>query len=155
MPRILGVDFGLRRIGIALSDPTRSIAFPVEVYEPRGPEPDSRYYRELVRENEIDRIIVGLPLHSSGRESELASRARRFGEWLATVTDRPVVFFDERYSSVEAEQSLLAAGLSKKKRQARRDKLAAQIMLQGYLDAGSPDKEAAPVPLSDQDPNPS
>jgi putative holliday junction resolvase len=149
MTRILGVDFGTRRVGIALSDPGRTMAFPVEVYEPRGPEPDARYYRELVRENEIDRIIVGLPLHTSGRESDLASRARRFGDWLATVTDRPVVFFDERYSTVEAEQSLLAAGLSRKKRQARRDKLAAQIMLQGYLDAGSPDKEAAPAPLSD------
>jgi putative holliday junction resolvase len=151
MTRILGVDFGTRRVGIAVSDPGRTMAFPVEVYEPRGPEPDTRYYRELVRENEIERIIVGLPLHTSGRESELASRARRFGEWLSAVTERPVIYFDERYSTVEAEHSLLAAGLSRKKRQARRDKLAAQIMLQGYLDAGCPDKESTPAPLSDRE----
>ena len=71
------------------------------------------------------------------------------------VTACPVMFFDERYSSVEAEQTLLAAGLTKKKRKSRLDKLAAQITLQGYLDAGCPDKEVAPAPLSDQDGNPS
>ncbi len=155
MTRILGVDFGTRRIGIAISDPGRTMAFPVEVYEPRGPMPDARYYRELVRENEIERIVVGLPLHTSGRESEIATRARKFGEWLAATTGLPVFFFDERYSSVEAERALLGAGLTKKKRKARLDKLAAQIMLQGYLDAGCPVKEAAPAPLADQDDNPS
>jgi putative holliday junction resolvase len=153
MTRILGIDFGTRRIGIAVSDPGRTMAFPVEVHEPRGPEPDARYFRELVRENEIDCIVVGLPLHTSGRESEIASRARKFGQWLASVTGCPVIFFDERYSSVEAEQSLLAAGLTKKKRKSRLDKLAAQIMLQGYLDAGCPEKEIAPAPLSDHEGN--
>jgi putative holliday junction resolvase len=155
MARILGIDFGTRRVGIAVSDPGRSMAFPVEIHEPGGPEPDARYFRELVRENEIDRIVVGLPLHNSGREGEIASRARRFGEWLESVTACPVIFFDERYSSVQAEQTLLAAGLTRKKRKARLDKLAAQIMLQGYLDAGCPEKEIAPGPLSDQDGNPS
>jgi putative holliday junction resolvase len=155
MTRILGLDFGTRRVGIALSDPGRAMAFPVEVYQPRGTEFDARYFLELVRENKIERIVVGLPLHTSGRESELASLARSFGNWLATVTGRPVVYFDERYTSVEAEQSLIAAGLTRKKRKARRDKLAAQIMLQGYLDAGCPDNEAAHAPLSDQDGTPS
>jgi putative Holliday junction resolvase len=155
MTRILGVDFGTRRVGIAVSDPGRIMAFPVEVREPRGPEADARYYRELVRENEIERIVVGLPLHTSGREGELAVRTRKFGEWVASVTGRPVTYFDERFSTVEAEQSLLDAGLSRKKRKARRDKLAAQIMLQGFLDAGCPEKEAAPAPLSDQDETPS
>ena len=111
MTRILGLDFGTRRVGIAISDPGRTMAFPVEVYEPRGAEPDARHYRELARENEIERIVVGLPLHTSGREGELALRARKFGEWLASVTGCPVVYYDERYSTVEAEQSLLAAGL--------------------------------------------
>jgi putative holliday junction resolvase len=150
MTRILGLDFGMRRVGIAMSDPGRTMAFPVEVYEARGPELDAGFYRELVRENEIERIVVGLPLHTSGREGELALRARNFGQWLASVTGRPVVYHDERYSTFEAEQSLLDAGLSSKKRKARRDKLAAQIMLQSYLEAGCPEKEAAPAPLSDE-----
>jgi putative holliday junction resolvase len=136
-----------------VSDPGRTIAFPLEVYELRGPEPDARHYRELVLENEIERIVVGLPLHTSGREGELAARARGFGDWLARVTARPVVYFDERYTTVEAERSLIDAGLTRQKRKAIRDKLAAQIMLQSYLDAGCPEKEAAPAPLTDQEDN--
>ena len=66
------------------------------------------------------------------------------------MTERPVVYFDERYTTIEAERSLLDAGLTSKKRKAIRDKLAAQIMLQGYLEAGCPDVDAAPAPLADQ-----
>jgi putative holliday junction resolvase len=150
MARILGLDFGTRRVGAAISDPGRTMAFPLEVYELRGTEPDARHFRELVLENDVERIVVGLPLHTSGRESELAARARKFGGWLISITSCPVVYFDERYTTIEAERSLLGAGLTSKKRKALRDKLAAQIMLQGYLDAGCPEKEAAPVPLSDQ-----
>jgi putative Holliday junction resolvase len=126
------------------------MAFPLEVYELRGSEPDARHYRELVLENEVERIVVGLPLHTSGRESELAVRARKFGAWLAAVTELPVVYYDERYTTIEAERNMNAAGLTSKKRKALRDKLAAQIMLQCYLDAGCPEVEAAPSPLSDQ-----
>jgi len=151
MARILGFDFGTRRVGAAVSDPGRTMAFPLEVYELRGLEPDARHYRELVAENEVERIVVGLPLHTSGREGDLVLQARKFGDWLAGVTARPVVYFDERYTTVEAEQRLIGAGLSRQKRKALRDKLAAQIMLQGYLDAGCPEKEAAPAPLTDQE----
>jgi putative Holliday junction resolvase len=149
MARILGLDYGSRRVGAALSDPGRTIAFPAEVYELRGPEPDAHHYRELVRENEVERIIVGLPLHTTGREGRLASQARAFGDWLAEVTGRPIVFFDERYTTVEAERLLLSAGTTRKKRRVLRDKLAAQIMLQSYLDAGCPVIEAAATPLAD------
>jgi putative Holliday junction resolvase len=149
LARILGLDFGTRRVGAAISDPGRSIAFPLEVYELRAQDADSRHYRELALENDVERIVVGLPLHTSGRESELASRARKFGQWLASITAIPVVYFDERYTTVEAERNLLAAGLTSKKRKALRDKLAAQIMLQSYLDAGCPESVAPPGPLSD------
>jgi putative Holliday junction resolvase len=149
MGRILAIDFGTRRVGAALSDPARTIAFPLEVYEPRGREADARHYRELVEENEVERIVVGLPLHNSGREGQSASLSRAFGERLAAVTGRPVVFFDERYSTVEAEQRLIDTALSRQKRKALRDKLAAQIMLQAYLDAGCPETEAAAAPLAD------
>ena len=149
MARILGFDFGTRRVGAALSDPGRTMAFPLEVYELRGPEPDARHYRELVLENEVERIVVGLPLHTSGREGELAVRARQFGVWLAAVTARPVVYYDERYTTIEAERHLIDARLTSKKRKAMRDKLAAQIMLQSYLDAGCPEIEAPARPLDD------
>jgi putative Holliday junction resolvase len=151
MTRILGLDYGTRRVGAALSDPGRTIAFPLEVYALRGPEPDARHYQEVVRENEIERIVVGLPLHTSGREGRLAVLTRTFGDWLTTVTERPVVYFDERYTTVEAEQRLVEAGLKRRKRNALRDQLAAQILLQGYLDAGCPEAEAPPTPLADTD----
>jgi putative Holliday junction resolvase len=151
MTRILGLDFGTRRVGAAVSDPGRSIAFPVEVYTLRGPEADACHYRELVQDNEIERIVVGLPLHGSGREGQLARQARTFGDWLAAITARPVLYFDERYTTVEAEHRLIDAGLTRQKRKSLRDKLAAQIMLQSYLEAGCPETEAVPAPLSDPD----
>ena len=151
MTCILGLDFGTKRIGAALSDPGRSMAFPVEVYERRGPERDARHYRELVEENAVDRIVIGLPVHTSGREGDLAALARVFGAWLRAATGRPVIFFDERYTTVEAEQRLLGAGLKRQKRKALRDKLAAQILLQSYLDAGCPEIVPAPEPLYEPD----
>ncbi len=150
MPRILGIDYGTRRIGAALSDPGRTMAFPAEVYTPRGPEHDARHYRELVREHEVDRIVVGLPLHTTGREGQLAGMARTFGKWLAGVTGLPVYYFDERFTTIEAEQKLIDAGLTRQKRKALRDQLAAQIMLQTYLDAGCPETEAKAAPLADE-----
>ena len=151
MTCILGLDFGTRRIGAAVSDSGRTMAFPLELYERRGPDGDALHYRKLVTENDIERIVVGLPLHTSGREGELARSARTFGDWLARLTERPVFYFDERYTTVEAEHRLLDAGLTRQKRKALRDKLAAQIMLQNYLDAGCPEIEAAAAPLADRD----
>jgi putative Holliday junction resolvase len=88
-------------------------------------------------------------LHTSGREGQLAALTRQFGEWLAAVTGKPVVYFDERYTTVEAEHRLVDSGLKRQKRKALRDRIAAQIMLQGYLDAGCPETEAPPAPLAD------
>jgi putative Holliday junction resolvase len=152
MTRILGLDFGTRRVGAALSDPARSMAFPLEVYERTSPERDARHYRELVEQNNVGRIVVGLPLHTSGRAGELATLARAFGDWVAAGTGLPVVFFDERYTTSEAEQRLLEAGLKRRKRKTLRDKLAAQIMLQCYLDAGCPETEPEATSLDDPEP---
>ncbi len=149
MPRILGLDHGTKRVGAALSDPGRTIAFPAEVYALRGARLDAVHYRELVGENDVERIVIGLPLHTSGREGQSAALARTFGDWLVSVTGRPVIYHDERYSTVEAEQRLIDAGLKREKRKALRDQLAAQIMLQGYLDAGCPETEAPAAPLAD------
>jgi putative Holliday junction resolvase len=151
MTRILGLDFGTRRVGAALSDPGRTIAFPLEQYERRGVEPDARHYREVVQENDVERIVVGLPLHTSGREGTSAAQVRTFGDWLAGITGRRVLYYDERYTTVEAEYRLIDAGLTRQKRKALRDKLAAQIMLQSYLDAGCPETEAQAQPLADPD----
>jgi len=149
MTCILGLDFGTKRVGAALSDPGRKMAFPLEVYERCGPARDARHYRDLVEEKDVDRIVIGLPVHTSGREGELAALTRIFGNWLGAVTGRSVIFFDERYTTVEAEQRLMDAGLKRRKRKLMRDKLAAQIMLQSYIEAGCPEVLAEPAPLND------
>jgi putative Holliday junction resolvase len=151
MPRILGLDFGTKRIGAAVTDLDATMAFPLEQYQRQSEAQDARHYQELVRENDIDRIIVGLPVHTTGREGQLASAARSFGDWLKRHTERPVSYFDERFTSLEAEERLLAAGLTRQKRKAVRDKLAAQIMLQSYLEAGCPETERPAGPLADSD----
>jgi putative Holliday junction resolvase len=92
--------------------------------------------------------VVGLPVHTDGREGTKAAEARAFGAWLGEVTGLPVVFWDERFTTVEAESALWQAGLTHKKRKERRDRVAAQLMLQAYLDAGCPG-EQAPRALDD------
>jgi putative Holliday junction resolvase len=144
--RLLGVDYGQVRVGLAVSDPDRKFAFPLATYERQGPERDATHFRALVEQEDIGGLVVGLPVHLSGREGQKAGEARTFGTWLATATRLPVVFFDERFTTVLAEAALWDAGLTHKKRKARRDKVAAQILLQAYLDAGCP-PEVAPGPL--------
>ena len=133
--RIAGVDFGTVRIGIAISDPEGIIASPVETYTRRGPDQDAQRFRRLVDEERITLFVVGLPLHLDGRESGKSIEARQFGRWLAESTGVPVEFFDERFTSHEAEQYLLDAELTKKRRKKRIDMLAAQIMLSAYLES--------------------
>jgi putative Holliday junction resolvase len=153
MGRVLGLDFGRKRVGAALSDPGRSIATPLEVYAQRDPVQNARHYRGLVEEHDVDLLVVGLPLHTSGRMSELAEAARSWGDWLSNTTGRPVAYFDERYTSVEAERVLLDAGFTSQKRKNLRDMLAAQMTLQAFLDAGCPTTTAAPQPLGDSTPD--
>ncbi|MDG3004435.1 Holliday junction resolvase RuvX [Paludisphaera mucosa] len=155
MGRVLGIDFGLRRVGAAVSDPMRSIATPLEVYERRDPAQDARHYKKLTAEDEIERIVIGLPVHTTGREGESAARARAWGAWLAEVTGLPVVYYDERYTTVLAEDVLIEVGFSRQKRKGMRDMLAARILLQNYLDAGCPEAEAPMRSLTDEEGQPS
>jgi putative Holliday junction resolvase len=132
--RIAGIDFGTLRIGIAISDPAQTIASPLETYTRRGEAADRQWFARLVAEQQITRFVVGLPVHLDGRESRKSEEAREFGQWLAQATGVPVEYFDERFTTREAEIALSGAQLSKKKRKARLDKLAAQIMLAAYLE---------------------
>jgi putative Holliday junction resolvase len=149
MTRVLGLDFGTRRVGAAISDPRRSIASPLEVYERRDSAQDARHYQSLVREHDVARIVIGLPLHTGGREGASAALARSFGDWLAQTTGRPITYFDERYTTSEAEDRLIAVGMKRSRRKGLRDMLAAQILLQNFLDAGCPEREAPATPLAD------
>jgi putative Holliday junction resolvase len=133
--RLAGIDYGTVRIGIAVTDPERRLASPLENYKRRGEAADAEFFQRLVAEERIVRFIVGLPVHLDGRESQKSIEARQFGQWLGEVTGVPVEYFDERFTSAEAEQHLSAAKLTKKQRKARLDKLAAQILLTAYLES--------------------
>lgn len=133
--RIAGIDYGTVRIGIAISDPAGSFASPLENYTRRGEAADRARFRRLAEEEHLARFVVGLPVHLDGSESAKSVEARAFGLWLQEATGVEVEFFDERFTTHEAQVLLSGMQLSKKKRKARLDKLAAQIMLTAYLES--------------------
>lgn len=132
--RLLGLDYGTRRIGFAISTYEQNIASPIANYTLRSESLDARFLREVVSNYRPVGLVVGLPVHVNGEEGQAAYEARQFGAWAADVTGLPITFWDERYTSAVAEEYLLAAEMTRKQRKARLDKMAAQIMLQSYLD---------------------
>ncbi len=141
--RLLGVDFGTRRVGLAVCDPDRIIASPLVTYERKSPDADAAFFQTIAREERVVALIVGLPVHTDGREGVKAKEARDYGAWLSSTTGLPVRFWDERFSTAQAESALWQAGLTHQKRKDRRDRVAAQILLQSYIDAKCPDDEGA------------
>ena len=144
--RLLGIDHGKARLGLAVSDSERRIASPLANYTRRGLEQDGRYLKKVIEEEDISQVVIGLPVHLSGREGFQAQAARQFGRWLKELTGTPCIFWDERFSTREAESALWLAGLTHKRRKSRRDQVAAQVFLQVYLEAGCPG-EGAPGKL--------
>lgn len=133
--RLLGLDYGTKRIGFAISTFEQNIASPLENYNRRTQSEDARRLVEIVKEYLPVGLVVGLPVHMSGEEGQSAIEARAFGKWASETTGLPVCYWDERHTSTMAEAHLMAAELSKKKRKARTDMLAAVFMLQSFLDA--------------------
>ncbi|MGL4944535.1 MAG: Holliday junction resolvase RuvX [Thermoguttaceae bacterium] len=132
--RLLGVDYGTVRIGLAISDPDQIVSSPLAVYARRTLERDATFFVELVREERVSGIVVGIPVHLDDFEGEQAQVVRSFGEWLASVTGLPVDYQDERYTSVDAETILRGARLTHKRRKERRDKIAAHLILTAYME---------------------
>jgi len=143
--RLLGIDFGTKRLGIAISNQEQTISSPLENYTRLVPEVDAATIKELAEEYGAIGLVVGLPVHMSGDEGKQAERAREFGNWLSQTINLPVQFWDERFTSAIAESYLMQSELSQDQRKARLDKLSAQVMLQTFLDA--PDRNAPPAAL--------
>ena len=131
--RIMGIDYGKVRIGIALTDLLKTIASPYEDYKSVSLQKDVEYFVKLVKEKEVEKIVLGLPLNMDGSEGERAKRTRIFGEMLEKACSVPVVYQDERLSSVEAENYLLDGDVRRDKRKNLIDKVAATIILEDYL----------------------
>jgi putative Holliday junction resolvase len=136
--RLLGVDFGTVRVGLSVSDADRIISSPLATHTRNGDASDAAFFTKLVASEGLVGLVVGLPLHTGGEEGIKAKEARAFGAWLAGVTNLPVVFWDERYTTAAADGAMRDAGLNHRKRKDRRDRVAAQIILQAFLDAGCP-----------------
>ena len=140
--RLLGIDYGTRRLGFAVSTPDQTIASPLANYDRRNERLDAKTLAEIVEEYRVVGLVVGLPVHMSGDEGEKAREARAFGAWAAGVTGLPVSYWDERHTSLIAASYLMGTDMSRKKRKARLDMLAAQVLLQKFLDA--PDRDRPP-----------
>lgn len=133
--RVAGIDYGTVRVGVAVTDPRRSMASPVESYTRRDARQDAEHFRRLAAENSLVLFVVGLPIHLDGRESRKSEEARRFGQWLSEVTGVPVEFYDERFTTTEAQHVLSDAQMRGRRRRQRVDMLAAQIMLSAWLES--------------------
>lgn len=135
--RALGVDFGEKRIGMAVSDPTNTLATPLETLVRRaGKRPPIQKMAEIGRELDVGQVVVGLPVSLDGTEGEWCLEVREMGHKLADRLGVPVAFVDERMTSVRAERAVRSAGLSKTDREqkGRIDAAAAQLILQAWLD---------------------
>lgn len=138
MQRYLGVDYGERRVGLAVSDPDGIIATPLRVAEVKSDRDAVVAVCAATREVEAERIVVGDPINMDGSRGMMSKRVAAFVELLRAETEVPVVLWDERLSTGLVERAMLEADLSRQKRKRARDKLAAQVILQGYLDAQTP-----------------
>jgi putative Holliday junction resolvase len=138
--RILALDPGTKRIGVALSDELGWTAQPLETFERKSPEADAAHIKELVRRHDVREIVMGMPVHLSGRVGPAAQSAQRFLEMIQAAAGVPVVAWDERLTTKAAEQLLIDADVSRKKRKGAVDRVAAALLLKSYLEHLSSDK---------------
>lgn len=132
--RIIGLDVGMKTIGVAVSDPLRLTAQGVKTVRRKGLEADINAIESLVREYEADEIMIGLPLNMNGSSGSSVKMAKSFGQELEKKLPIRITYRDERYSTMAANRILLEGDISRKKRKAVIDKIAAAYVLQGYLD---------------------
>lgn len=133
--RVLGIDYGDRHIGLALSDLLRITAQPLESYELTGRESvDRRFFIDLVARHDVGEIVVGDPLRMDGSSGTRAEKTRAFAAWLGKAVAKPIVFLDERLTTKQALAVLKSEKLRGRKKKAREDQVAAVIILSTYLE---------------------
>ena len=132
---VAAIDFGRKRIGLAITDTDGRGAYPVGIVERRSLKEDLDAIRSQLAERRVSRIVVGLPLNMDGAEGPSARAARAFAEHLGTATGVAVEMFDERLTSVEAEERLRSASISRSGKKAVRDAVAATEILEGWLES--------------------
>lgn len=150
--KILGIDYGSRRIGLAISDELGITARPLAVIERKKLDRDLDALERIIRENEVERVVLGLPLRLDGTRGVQCEKVEKFADALKGRIPLPVVFRDEALSTWEADEIMMAAGMNSKKRRKIVDKVAAGIILQGYLDSVHRTKSGQTAPPSPDGP---
>lgn len=138
--RIMGLDFGSKTVGVAVSDSLLITAQGLEIITRKEENKLRRTFariEELAEEYQVEKFVVGLPKHMNGTEGERVSLTREFGEKLERRTGLPVIFWDERLTTVAADKAMMEAGIRRENRKEYVDKIAAALILQGYLDGQS------------------
>jgi len=144
--RVAGVDYGRRRIGVAVCDAQRIISSPLCVRQTVGDlDADAVFFRDLAREERLVGFVVGLPIHADGTDSAMSIEVERFGAWLGRITGMPVAFHDERYSSREAASLLAGVGLTRGRKKERADAVAAQVVLESWLESQTRGERPRPL----------
>lgn len=132
--KLIGLDVGTVRIGVATSDIMQILATPYETYKRRTLYLDARYIIELAEKLQAEKLVFGLPLKLDGTEGDSAKMARELADKVSQLSSLPIVFQDERLSTVSAERILIETGTRRKERKGQIDQIAATIILQNYID---------------------
>ncbi len=140
--RVLGIDFGDRNIGLALSDVLRMTAQPQGTYLFKNrPEEDALFFKDLVARQSVSEIVVGLPLRMDGSPGTRVDKTRAFARWLGEAVGLPIVFWDERLTTHQAHNVMQEQKVRTKDKRAVVNQISAAIILQGYLDSRRPDAD--------------
>jgi len=134
MKRVLGLDMGSKRIGVAVSDPLGITAQPLTVIKAENNQEILEELKPIINDQKADEIVLGLPLNMNGTEGPQAKRVIEFCDFLKGKINIPVKLWDERMTTAQVERIMIKADVTRKKRKEKIDKLAAQVILQSYLD---------------------
>ncbi len=134
MKRILAIDYGDKNIGFAISDSSFKISLPLKIYRRKSLKDDIDFIANLVKERNVKEIVIGNPLNSKGEEGFMSRKVKAFKDALESVLNVPIILWDERFSTKEAEQYLRAYGFNEKKMKNKKDSISASIILQSYLE---------------------
>ena len=131
--RIMALDVGDKKIGVALSDALKITSQSLETYQRNGTVKDYEYFAELIKKHEVETLVLGLPKNMNGTEGPQAEKVREFARQLGAYTEVKMAYMDERLTTMEAEKMLIAGDVSRKNRKKVVDKVAANLILQNYL----------------------
>ncbi|MEA3422170.1 MAG: Holliday junction resolvase RuvX [Acidobacteriota bacterium] len=133
--RILGIDFGDKNIGLAVTDKLSLTAQGLGQYKVKNPDEDKKYFKNLAEQYEISKIVIGLPLKMDGTQGSRVQKTKKFARWLEEALNLPVVFWDERLTTKQTIKILNEQKFKQKKKKQIKDKISAVIILSSYLEA--------------------